>query len=840
MTMVLLLLTVILGLAQAEEVWLQVTIDDTAAKRLRAPMLVVQGTYRALFVDDGLSTGDIADDYNWVATLAMPYKKDVELELRDQQQIIGRFDVSLPNNESTGFKLKAEKDAMLAVENGVVKISSSQYEPYLGSAKAAELEPASQGRSRLRVVVDDSSERLLQRPRLLLNEKGTEMTTLQDDGELEGDIPGDFIWVGELELNRSEMVAVTLQDKGRSLSRMIVRLPAEPGAQVTARFQRKGFGEPGSDVNANVGYSGGLQVLNASSSSVEGDAPPLRGGQSQHSLRVVMDLRQRSDLNGLQVQVAGSAYPFVDDGTSGDTPGDGVHYSKLVIDAGSRPALSLQYQGTQIGSVTVNLPDSGRSELRMYATELGFVVGDHNESDAVYPVAKALGKQGRELKSGDTETGTMQLDFTISDQRNVLAKPKMELIRNGQILKSTGLSLESNGTWFGSFKLERQTGYQLQLREGGSEHSRLWLMLPDFHAAVLGLEMAEDGIATMDSFVFQGQKYEQNAPLVLHSDVKGPREISVARRTPVLISIFIDDRLYKKLGSPSARLGDLPAVSLSAVEAGLYELQAEVPYEDFVRLHILSDGELFSDGVVFLPPARQSELKLQVGLTGLRTPVHEQHSTDDEEDKPPHPMQQVSPEEEEALDEILVKLTVDDRVLQKLSKPSVVAGDGMEGVLLHDDGLNGDRLAGDQVFFCSFKVEREEYLLFSIQDKEEQIGELTVFLPSTNEANIRIRTTEEQAGLKLLTEPQALSDVDSPSSQTTIVQQGSGRLSHVLWIGIILFSIGFAFVRNTLQRRWDEEVKPLLDRLERYLDKAEGSLGRGQDGEKEVPDETAS
>jgi hypothetical protein len=47
---------------------------------------------------------------------------------------------------------------------------------------------------------------------------------------------------------------------------------------------------------------------------------------------------------------------------------------------------------------------------------------------------------------------------------------------------------------------------------------------------------------------------------------------------------------------------------------------------------------------------------------------------------------------------------------------------------------------------------------------------------------------------------------------------GGDRFVHVLWVAIALFAMGFAYVRAVVATRWDDEVRPLLGRLERHLD----------------------
>ena len=63
----------------------------------------------------------------------------------------------------------------------------------------------------------------------------------------------------------------------------------------------------------------------------------------------------------------------------------------------------------------------------------------------------------------------------------------------------------------------------------------------------------------------------------------------------------------------------------------------------------------------------------------------------------------------------------------------------------------------------------------SCGDQRKPFGEMTVFLPSSSEAKIRLRTVDAKNGLKLLTEAQALSEVDSPDLGDSTQQGGTSE-----------------------------------------------------------------
>ena len=120
----------------------------------------------------------------------------------------------------------------------------------------------------------------------------------------------------------------------------------------------------------------------------------------------------------------------------------------------------------------------------------------------------------------------------------------------------------------------------------------------------------------------------------------------------------------------------------------------------------------------------------------------------------------------------------------------------------------------ETIFSGLFSVEQAEFLKVAIDDDGQAVGQLTVFLPSSSAARIRMRTTDDSAGLKLLTEAIATGGGDAPTPiLTTGGGGGSGgigvdRLAHVLWVGLTLFGLSFAYVRRVVHSKWETESLP--------------------------------
>ena len=173
-------------------------------------------------------------------------------------------------------------------------------------------------------------------------------------------------------------------------------------------------------------------------------------------------------------------------------------------------------------------------------------------------------------------------------------------------------------------------------------------------------------------------------------------------------------------------------------------------------------------------------------------------------------------------DRITVRLIVDDRALSRLQDPRLLTDQaGVAPVELRDDGrLDGD-VADDQLWMAVVEVARSQYLSLEVEDRGQEVGKLSVFLPSSSEAEVRAQTVEGAEGLRLVTEPTGTGTTDDPSAGTSAAAASGGaggQLAHVLWVGIALFAMAFAYVRNVVAHTWSAEVQPLLGRMEGYLD----------------------
>jgi hypothetical protein len=251
---------------------------------------------------------------------------------------------------------------------------------------------------------------------------------------------------------------------------------------------------------------------------------------------------------------------------------------------------------------------------------------------------------------------------------------------------------------------------------------------------------------------------------------------------------------------------------------GVYVGVVSLPSRESLGFQVSDSGRVLGNLQASLPSAQGVLIALrynQFGLSGVGG---------DDESETGSMVVQATPKGERIAstsesDKIALTVHLDDRLLQRLKIPalSFVAQESA-GVNFRDDGSNGDEETDDHVWMASTVLEREEFVQLKVIDEEQEQGQLTVFLPSTSEAVVWLRSTE--TGIKLVTEP-----TQSGSSNTTTSTESSGgtalssdRLAHVLWVVLTLFAIAFAYVRTVVSRHWSDEVQPVLRQMRRFLD----------------------
>lgn len=186
-------------------------------------------------------------------------------------------------------------------------------------------------------------------------------------------------------------------------------------------------------------------------------------------------------------------------------------------------------------------------------------------------------------------------------------------------------------------------------------------------------------------------------------------------------------------------------------------------------------------------------------------------------------------------DQVRVRVILDDRAADRVQAPRLqVEQAGVEEVALSDDGSVAGDVAGDRVWRGEVVVQRTQYLALSVREGSGDLAKLTVFLPSSGQAEIHLRTVEGEPAVELTAEAQATAEASAPGSSGSS-QAGADRLGAVLWTLIALFAVAFAWVRGVAWRAWRDEVRPVLRRLDRHLDACEDPARRADPPPPEEP-----
>ena len=383
--------------------------------------------------------------------------------------------------------------------------------------------------------------------------------------------------------------------------------------------------------------------------------------------------------------------------------------------------------------------------------------------------------------------------------------------------------------YVGQVNIQHQQSIVLQIQNAdGSTIGEVEVSVPKASSATYQLKTSAKGVVldlnAPNMPIREAEAPEDSTPPLL---IQGTaRETDSARegQSEILIQIDATGRTLKE---PMVTLNDRPEWTMlidnGTVEgdtAGdrVYTGMITLPSRESLGFQVSDSGRVLGNLQASLPSAQGVLIALrynQFGLSGVGG---------DEDSETGTMVVQATPKGERIAstsesDKIALTVHLDDRLLQRLQIPSVTfVAQESAGVNFRDDGSNGDEEADDHVWMASTVLEREEFVQLKVIDDEQEQGQLTVFLPSTSEAVVWLRSTE--TGIKLVTEP-----TQSSTSGTTATIEGSGgtavtsdRLAHVLWVVLTLFAIAFAYVRTVVSQHWSSEVQPVLKQMRTFLD----------------------
>ena len=775
--------------AWADEQFLRVAVGDTERKSLRNPMLYLNNTAIPFF-DDGVIAGDVASDNIWVASSFVDMGSELQLVVKEGEMVVGSMSFPVSQNKSHTLQLKSTSKGLIVDVQAPTMPGEENAKLSLGAEALTGVPSTGDGLVRLRILFNDQPTKRTRRPTVRWGKKKMDFV---DDGQDPSDTALDNIWLGWIDVPRQEKVELIFEDGTSGLGFVEVSLPATPAATLSLYRLPTGLSRFSAQLRA-------VDKTVVQATAQIGLAPLSKGGVPQVNLNVMIDMRGVEKIQNPSIRYQEEEVFVLDDGTlQGDTANDGIYVGSIHVAQQNTADISLYNAGEEVGATTVFLPESGHALVKLQVNNgLGAWV-EQGKSDIPLVACTIPQKNSRTL-------GVQDKEQTIS------------LLMAGEIPTGSVIRLTAEDSVLGMFPVSQQerevelvVPLYAQLRAAmvvdGEEKDVFWLIPAKSDTSVVGIAYSQNKISLQDEVLVGSERIPQEAPLVLQAVPKSDETFT----GKTLLSIRLSDPLQQLI---KPEISGYSAFEKSA--GGGFEGTILLEYAPFVVLDIKDQGRDISKLVVFLPQAANASL----GLSNSRVGIQASDTSAGVAEEPL--IFEAAKEGSEGLtDKITVQLLVDDRVLQRLRSPIIrLAQDGQGEIMLRDDGEDVDQMAMDQVYTASFSVNRAEYLQVAIEDKGKPFGEMTVFLPSSSEAKIRLRTVDAKNGLKLLTEAQALSEVDSPSLGTTAQEGGGGekKLVHILWVAIVLFSLFFAYVRSVIFQAWTEDIRPILQRLEKFLE----------------------
>ena len=656
----------------------------------------------------------------------------------------------------------------------------------LGAEALTGVSAPDNGTVRLRVVLNDTSLKGLQKPTVRTEQN---QQIFVDDGTDPSDTAGDNIWLGWIDVPRQERVRLIFENKSLGLGFVDVALPATPAATVNIYRLASGlsrFSTQLREVDKTV-----LQAT-----PVMGMAPRGDSGEPLVGLQIVLDMRDEKEVDNPRVVYQDQKLPLYDDERFGGIADDGIYQTNINVAQSNVAELAIWSGQKEIGKATIFLPETGRAEVKALAND-GLHAWVEQRISTLPQVTFA--NEYTDTRALTTEDKEQELDIFFNEAHGA------DSIRVSTASQVLGVYPISGNTV--QVRIPRQEKVRIEILSKGQEKGGCWVIPLNGLRLFLGLRYKDNLLSVQDKLQIGSEWYTQRSPLVVEATSKS--EGDFVGKT--LLSVRLDDPLQE---ISSVEIND--TWSLERSPKGGFEGSQFFAHSEFVLLDIKSSNRLLSSVVVFLPKAANAS----IGLTHTRVGLQNSDMSEIVSEEPL--VFEATKEGTEGLsDKITVLLLVDDRVLGRLQSPIIrLAEAGREPILLKDDGEESDTKAFDQIYTASFVVSRAEYLQVVIEDKGKLFGEMTAFLPSSSEAKINLRTVDATNGIKLLTEAQALQGVDSTALGVSTEESNVSetKLVHILWVMIILFSVFFVYVRSVIYRTWTDEVFPILRRLEKKLD----------------------
>ena len=406
----------------------------------------------------------------------------------------------------------------------------------------------------------------------------------------------------------------------------------------------------------------------------------------------------------------------------------------------------------------------------------------------------------------------------INDQMmHVLRNPQVridditsDLLDNGTIVGD----IAEDGIYVSQFSMPKKDNFVLQVENdrGNTAFATVTLDVITKDSASFFLRSTKDGL-----------QLENKVPLQVHEEKPTEsmqakeRKVAQVREGSIQI-LFSIDATKRKLSAPQIRSKDsdnwLNLLDDGSMEGdtardGIWAGILNIPASESVTIQIQDRQERIATIAISLPSAPGAEFHCVYTEYGI-SPIEKATGGSF--------VVQAMPQGEKVIssgdDKITLQVYIDDRLLRRLRKPELILSQSaIQSIEFRDDGFFGDAEIQDKIWSISTTVFREEFVEISVVDEQDgetvEQGKLTVFLPSTSESTVWLRSTE--AGIKLGSEP-TQNTVSTPSTSTTV---GSvDKLAHVLWVLITLFVLCATYLRRVVFRYWTEYIDPRMQKID--------------------------
>jgi hypothetical protein len=553
------------------------------------------------------------------------------------------------------------------------------------------------------------------------------------------------------------------------------------------------------------------------------------------AVRVALDDRQYKRVTNPVLNIGTSKGEFSDNGVaSADVPNDKIYVSEITVERAETFTISISDSNGSVGTINVSVPSVNQATFQLKVTQDGVVLDlnapmmpsnpSPQATAASSPMLQAA-PRGEEISSNENVLLTMVLDDRFAMELN---KPHLHLHDSGtEPLKfsddgENGDEVKGDNSFFIQMSVPYEKFIQLTLLDGGTEVIIMTVFLPQTKEAVVRIRKDSSGYHMLT-------KSEVSQKTLTVQAVETTGDNPPKGEIVVLVSL---DAIIRKVSKPTLKvMGSKDSLTMldngeiegDTPEDNIYYGRVVIAPTESLMLMVLDGEKSLGLVKVSVPSVTISEIELSYTQYGLSIKGEENSKDNKDSSGNSQLILQAAPEgtevsSESSDDKIALKIYLDDRTLKRLGTPTLQLNQkGFSPVEFRDNGEDGDEDSGDHLFISKTVIERDEFVQIMIVDGEEKVGQLTIFLPSTSEAVVRVRTSEN--GIKMMTEPQSGAKTDDGASSSPA--SSSNTLVHVLWVAIALFALAFAYIRNVVYRYWTDEFKPVLDRLNNFLDQQE-------------------